>query len=127
MNFPKELKYSEDHEWVRMEGNKAYIGITDYAQDSLGDLVYIELPKVGREIKKGEEVTNIESVKAASAIYSPVSGTIAEVNEELDGAPELINQKPYEAYIFSVNVKDLKELDTLLDAAGYQEFLNKKS
>jgi len=127
MNFPKELKYSEDHEWVRLEGNKAYIGITDYAQDSLGDVVYIELPKVGREIKKGEEVTNIESVKAASAIYTPVSGTIAEVNEDLDGAPELINQKPYEAYIFSVDIKDLKELDTLLDSAGYQEFLNKKS
>lgn len=126
MNFPKDLKYSEEHEWVRMEGKKAYIGITDYAQDSLGDVVYIELPKVGSEIKKGEEVTNIESVKAASAIYTPVSGTIVEVNSELDSAPELINQKPYDAYIFCVEVKDPKELDSLLDAQGYQDLLKEK-
>lgn len=123
MNYPANLKYTKEHEWIRLEGDTAFVGISDYAQDSLGDVVYVELPKVGTEVSKGDEIANIESVKAASAIYAPVSGIIESVNSDLDGAPELINQEPYNAFIFSIKLKDPKEIEHLFDSAGYQEFL----
>jgi glycine cleavage system H protein len=123
MNIPEKLRYTEDHEWVRVEGEKAFIGITDHAQDSLGDIVYVELPEVGLVVSNGDEATNIESVKAASPIYAPVSGTIAEVNEELDEAPERINEDPYGTFIFSIQMSNPEESKTLLDAEEYATVL----
>ena len=123
MSVPENLKYAETHEWVRIEGNKAYVGITDHAQEALGDIVFVEIPQPDEEVKKTEEIATIESVKAASAIYAPLSGTIAEVNGELEDTPELINQKPYEAFIFSINMSDPSEADELLDAGAYIKFL----
>lgn len=125
MKIPENLKYSEEHEWVSVKGANASVGITDYAQNSLGDIVYVELPKVGALVKKGQEVTTIESVKAASAIYSPVTGKIVEVNKSLDQKPELINQDPYGAFIFVVEMKDPSELNGLLDAAAYKTHTEK--
>lgn len=113
--------YSKDHEWVMMEDGVAVIGITDHAQDALGEIVYVELPEVGATFEVGEEVSNIESVKAASPIVSPASGEICEVNGELDGSPEKINEDPYEAYIYKM--KDAVLADDLLDAAQYEKFL----
>lgn len=123
MNIPEKLRYTEDHEWVRVEGGTAYIGITDHAQDSLGDIVYVELPESGVEISSGDEATNIESVKAASPIYAPVSGTISEINENLDDAPEKINEDPYGTFIFAIKMSNPKEIDMLLDAEGYAAVL----
>ncbi len=113
--------YSKDHEWVMMKDGVAIVGITDHAQDALGEIVYVELPEVGDTFESGEEVSNIESVKAASPIVSPASGEICEVNEELDGSPEKVNEDPYEAYIYKM--KDAVLADDLLDAAGYEKFL----
>ena len=115
--IPKDLKYVDTHEWIRIDGGKAEVGITDYAQESLGDIVYVEVPELDETFDKGEEVGTVESVKAASPIYSPVSGKIVAVNEDLDGTPELINQKPYQAFIFTVEMSDPSEADGLLDAA----------
>lgn len=126
MNTPDDLKYTESHEWVRIEGTKAYVGITDYAQDSLGDIVYIELPEVDKKVDKEEELTTIESVKAAEPIYSPLSGTVVEINEDLNDTPELINQKPYEAFLFAVEFSDSSEVDKLLSSAAYEEFVSKE-
>ena len=125
MKIPENLKYSEEHEWVEVKGNRAVIGITDFAQNSLGDIVYVELPKTGMTIRKGQEVTTVESVKAASAIYTPVSGAIVEVNDNLDKTPELINQDPYNAFIFIVEMKDPAELDSLMDATAYAAYIEK--
>jgi len=121
MDIPKDLKYAKTHEWVRVEGDVAYIGISDYAQEELGDIVYVEAPAVGDSYKQGEEAATVESVKAASAIYTPVAGTIKEVNPELEGTPELINQKPYQAFIFAIQFSDASGLDELLDAQSYQK------
>jgi len=126
MNFPKDLKYSKTHEWVRVENNIAYIGITDYAQSALGDIVYVEIPGVDEEFSKDEEVTTIESVKAASSINTPVSGTIIEVNDELEETPELLNQKPYDTFIFAVDMADPSELEDLMDADAYEEFVEQE-
>ena len=115
------IKYADSHEWVRMEGNIGFIGISDYAQHSLGDIVYVDLPSEGDEISKGEEFGAVESVKAASDLYSPVSGTIIEINSELESAPELINQDAYENWIIKVELSDPSELDSLLDAAAYEK------
>ena len=104
------LKYAKGHEWVRMEGNRAYIGITDFAQDELGDIVFIELPEVGTDVEVDDILGSIESVKAASDIYAPVSGTVVEVNEELEGSPELVNEEPYESWIAIIEVNDTGEL-----------------
>ncbi|WP_319476232.1 glycine cleavage system protein GcvH [Marispirochaeta aestuarii] len=119
----KELKYAESHEWVRVEGTIAYVGISDYAQESLGEIVFVEIPEVDDGVKKGDEVTTIESVKAASSIYAPVSGTISEVNESLEDEPEQVNQDPYGTFLFAIDMKDPGELDSLMDAAGYEKFL----
>jgi len=117
---PMELRYAKTHEWVRAEGELAFVGISDYAQEALGDSVYLEPPEAGREVKQGEEVATIESVKAASPIYSPVSGKIERLNPLLEKTPELINQKPYEAFLFVVRMSDPGQLAGLLEAAAYE-------
>ena len=116
------LYYSESHEYVRVEGDVAYIGITDYAQHALGNVVYVDLPEVDDEVEAGEEFGAVESVKAASDIISPVSGTIIEVNEALDDQPELLNQDAYENWIIKVELSDKSELDSLMDAKAYATF-----
>jgi len=116
-----ELLYTKDHEWLKIEGTEATVGITDYAQSSLGEIVYVELPVVDDEFSAKEEIANVESVKAASAIYSPVSGTVSEVNEELSDNPELLNTDCYSNFIFKL--KDVTEGEDLLDADAYREFL----
>ena len=121
MNIPADLKYSNDHEWVKMDGDIALIGITDYAQDALGDLVFVNLPEVGDEVTAGESFGDVESVKAVSDVLSPVNGTICEVNEELLDAPELLNSDPYGAWIIKVEGAD--GLDDLMDAAAYEAFI----
>jgi glycine cleavage system H protein len=121
MNFPPELRYSAEHEWVAVDGAHARIGITDYAQDSLGDVVYVELPGVGANVLAHASCAEVESTKSVSEIYSPVTGTIVEVNEALNDAPELVNADPYGGgWIFVVEMADAAEVDALLDAAAYQ-------
>ena len=120
MNFPKELKYSSDHEWVKVDGNVALIGITDFAQSQLGDVVFVEVPAEGRVMKAGETFSVIESVKAVSDILAPVSGKIIRVNAAMDATPELVNQDPYGAgWIVAVELADLSELESLLDDSAY--------
>ena len=120
MNFPTDLKYSKDHEWVRMEGNVAVIGISDFAQSELGDVVFVNLPAVGDSTTAGDPFGDVESVKAVSDLVSPVSGTVCEINEELLDAPEKVNEDPYGAWMIKVeNVGDTEEL---LDAAAYEKF-----
>jgi glycine cleavage system H protein len=125
MKIPQELKYSKEHEWVRViEGNKVMIGITDFAQDELGDIVFADLPKVGQELKTGDTLASLESVKSASDVYSPVDGKIIEVNEKLKDKPELINSDPYgEGWIATVEVTDTSFLDSLMNADEYKQFI----
>ena len=120
---PEELKYVETHEWVRKDGDGTVIvGITDYAQGALGDVVYVELPEVDSEVEMGDEVAVVESVKAASDIYAPLSGTITEVNESLEGNPELVNTDPYrDGWFFRLKLKDVEELSSLMDSESYSE------
>ena len=120
MNVPVELRYSEDHEWAKVEGNQVRLGITDYAQDALGDVVYIDLPPVGTEVANGDSFSEVESTKSVSEIYAPVSGTVVEVNSDLIDHPERLNEDPYgEGWICVIDASDLSELDGLLDAAAY--------
>lgn len=122
MNVPAELRYSEDHEWARVDGNRVSLGITDYAQDALGDVVFIDLPPVGTEVTGGESFSEIESTKSVSEIYAPVSGTVVEVNTDLIDHPERLNEDPYgEGWICVIEASDLSELDGLLDAAAYTD------
>ena len=123
MNLPENLKYTESHEWVRLEGKRAFVGITDYAQETLGDIVYIDLPEIGTEVDADEEITTIESVKAAEPIYSPLAGTIAMVNEDLNDSPESINSKPYEAYLFAVDLVDSDSYGSLMSSDEYARFV----
>ena len=118
MNFPAELKYSKSHEWVKMEGDVAVVGISDFAQDSLGDVVFINLPAEGDAVTAGESFGDVESVKAVSDIISPVTGVICAVNDALADAPETLNADPYGAWI--IKVKDVGETEELLDAAAYE-------
>ncbi|NLM61475.1 MAG: glycine cleavage system protein GcvH [Clostridiales bacterium] len=127
MEIKKGLYYTEEHEWVRVSGNTAYIGITDYAQDAMGDIVYVELPEVGDTLKAGDVFSVIESVKAASDIYLPVSGTVLKVNTELEDSPEMINEDPYGSWIIAVDMLDDTELDQLMDAAAYKEYLSEEN
>lgn len=119
------LYYSESHEWVRVEGNEGIIGITDYAQNALGNVVYVDLPEVDEEVEAGEEFGAVESVKAASDLYAPVSGMVIEVNEALENAPELVNQDAYENWIIKVELSDKAELEQLMDSKTYEEFCTK--
>ena len=119
------LYYSESHEYVRVEGDFGFIGITDYAQNALGNVVYVDMPEVDDEVEAGEEFGAVESVKAASDLYSPVTGTVVEINEALDDQPELINEDAFENWIIKVQLSDKSELDALMDAAAYKAFCEK--
>jgi glycine cleavage system H protein len=121
--YPNDRKYSKDHEWVQMTESEARIGITHYAQEQLGDVVYVELPAVGRIIKQGEIFGTIESVKAVSELYSPMSGEVTGVNSELVEHPELVNGKPHEAWMIVVKPSNLEESSELMDATAYSEHL----
>ena len=122
MNAPAELKYTEEHEWVRVEGNLATVGITDFAQCELGDIVFVELPKVGDTVTKGESFGNVESVKTVSELYAPVSGKVVKVNEALEEAPEKINESPYgDGWMIVVEISDPEELNRLWSAEKYSE------
>ena len=123
MEFPKELRYSQEHEWVAVEDHIATIGITDYAQEQLGDVVYVELPEVGAQVTKDEPFGVVESVKAVSDIYAPVSGTVTEINIPLPDSPETINEDPYgDAWMIRVEMSDPDELEDLMTAAQYKKF-----
>ena len=120
------LYYSESHEFVRVEGDFGFVGITDYAQNALGNVVYVDMPEVDDEVSAGEEFGAVESVKAASDLYSPVSGTVVEINEALEDEPELINQDAFENWIIKVELSDKGELDNLMDAKAYEAFCAKE-
>ena len=119
-----DLKYSKEHEWVRVEGDVAVVGISDYAQAQLGDVVFVELPEVGRQVAKDDEAAVVESVKAASEVYAPVSGEVVEVNDALGDEPEMVNRAPTgDGWFFKIRVEDPSEIDELMDEAAYQEFV----
>ena len=121
MNIPENLLYTEDHEWLRLEGDVAYIGVTDFAQKELGDIVFVEVETVEEDLGKGEAFGTIEAVKTVSDMFMPVSGTVLELNELLDGEPEIINKDPYgKGWIVKISVSNKAELDELLDAAAYK-------
>ena len=120
LNFPEEIRYTEDHEWVKLEGDIAKIGISDYAQEQLGDIVFVELPQVGDKFTQGEEFGTVESVKAVSELYIPISGEIATVNKALEDSPDLVNIQPYkEGWMVEVKPGDLSELDALMTKTDY--------
>ena len=121
MNFPSELKYTKDHEWLKIEGNEAFIGITDFAQRELGDIVYIDVNTVGEEVAKDEVFGTVEAVKTVSDLFMPVTATVLEVNAVLNDNPELVNSDPYgQGWMVKVNISDLAEVDGLLDAESYK-------
>ncbi|PLR92595.1 glycine cleavage system protein GcvH [Bacillus sp. T33-2] len=125
MNTPKELRYSEEHEWVKTEGDKVRIGITDFAQSELGDIVFVELPEVGDEITANEPFGSVESVKTVSELYAPISGKVVEVNEDLNDSPEFVNESPYEkAWMIVIEPSDLSEADKLMTAEQYEQMVN---
>ena len=117
------LKYSESHEWVKVEGNIALVGVSDYAQKEMGDITYVDMPEVDDEVAAGEEFGALESVKASSDLISPVSGTVVEVNSELEDAPEKVNEDAFANWIIKVEMSDASELDNLMDAAAYKDFI----
>ncbi len=124
MATPSDLRYSTEHEWVRVDGTRATVGITDYAQDALGDVVYVELPDAGLEVIAHASIAEIESTKSVSEVYCPVTGTVVEVNPELEARPEVLNEDPYgTGWIFVVELAEPAELDGLMDAPGYEAFL----
>jgi glycine cleavage system H protein len=123
MRYPTDFQYTKEHEWIKVDGKNAIIGITSYAQDSLGDIVFVELPKVGADISAGKVFGSVESVKAVSDLYAPASGTVAAVNEELATAPEKINQDAHAAWMLKITLKDPGELSSLLSAADYERFV----
>lgn len=126
MNFPEHLKYSKDHEWIRIDGNVGTIGITEYAQGELGDVVFVELPPVGKKIEHGQSFGTVEAVKAVSDLYAPVSGTVAEINKEIQDSPELVNKEPYErGWMIKVTLANPDEVKALLDAAAYKKLIAK--
>lgn len=119
LKLPEDLMYTKDHEWAKAEGNTVLVGITDYAQDQLGDIVFVEMPEVGDSFQAGDEFGTLESVKAVSELYLPISGEIVEVNEELDDSPELINQDSYKGWIVKVKPENAAEMEGLLDHGAY--------
>ena len=124
MNIPTNLRYTSDHEWIRVEGNEAFVGITDYAQSELGEIVFVDVDTIGETVAKGETFGSVEAVKTVADLNIPVTGEILEFNETLNDRPELVNNDPYEAgWIVKIAIKDAAELDDLLDAAAYQSIL----
>jgi glycine cleavage system H protein len=124
VDFPEELRYSKEHEWVRVTGDRAVVGITDFAQDALGDVVYVQLPDVGLEVVADASIAEIESTKSVSEVYSPLSGKVVETNAGLDDAPEAINEDPYGAgWIFALELSDAAQVGGLMDAAAYRAFV----
>jgi glycine cleavage system H protein len=126
MAYPKDRKYTKEHEWIKVEGDTATVGITDYAQESLGDIVFVELPKAGTELTAGKSFGTVESVKAVSDLYAPASGTVAEVNQELATHPEKINADAHGMWMIKLKLKNKKELDGLLSAADYEKFVKEE-
>lgn len=126
MNFPENVKYSSDHEWVRVEGNEAYVGITDFAQDELGEIVYVDVATEGETLEKGEVFGSIEAVKTVSDLLMPVGGEVLEVNAQLDDAPELVNKDPFgEGWIIKIAVQNEADLSDLMSAEAYKKFIGK--
>ena len=123
MAYPTNFRYTREHEWIELSGSVGAIGITDYAQASLGDIVYVELPKVGDAVTANAVFGSVESVKAVSDLFAPVSGTVTAINEELNSAPDKLNEKPHEAWIIKVALDDPAQLNALLDAAAYEAFI----
>lgn len=124
MNVPQELRYSADHEWVRLDGSRARVGITDYAQDALGTVVFVDMPAVGSRVSAGQRFGEVESTKSVSEVYAPLAGTVVAVNDALAGAPELLNSDPYgDGWLCDIEVDDTSAADGLLDAAGYAALL----
>ncbi|NCC63550.1 MAG: glycine cleavage system protein GcvH [Spirochaetia bacterium] len=119
----EDCRYSKDHEWVRIEADKAYVGITDHAQHELGEIVFVELPPIGERYQKGEEISTVESVKAASAILNPIDGVVDQANEDLDGSPELLNEDCYANHLFVLKSFSVEEYEALLDAKEYEAYL----
>jgi len=124
MKVIESLLYTKNHEWVRVEGDLAYVGVTDYAQHAMGDIVYVEMPEVDDELEMEEGLGVVESVKAASDIYSPITGTVLEVNEDLEDSPEIINDDPYDAFVVKMTIADKDQLDELLSADEYEKYIN---
>ena len=128
MEFPKELRYTEQHEWIRAEGDRVRVGITDFAQDALGDVVYVDVPDVGTEVKAGQAFGEVESTKSVSDVYAPVSGTVVERNGTLSDAPETVNVDPYgQGWMIVIEPTNRSELEALLDASAYQQFTERES
>jgi glycine cleavage system H protein len=126
MNFPENVKYTVDHEWIRVEGQFGWIGITDYAQSELGDIVYIEIPAVGTKLEKGKSFGTIEAVKAVSDLFAPVTGDLVEMNSEMKDHPEVVNKDPYsEGWMIKIKIADPAQLDTLLDVQAYKTLVGK--
>ncbi len=124
MNLPEELKYTKDHEWIRIEGEEAYVGITEFAQGELGDIVYVEIETAGEEIEQGEIFGTVEAVKTVSDLFMPLSGKVLEVNPDLDAAPEAVNEDPYgKGWMIRLSISNMADVDELLDAKGYQELI----
>ncbi|MDE3057091.1 MAG: glycine cleavage system protein GcvH [Bacteroidota bacterium] len=124
MNFPDNIKYTKDHEWIRVENGEGFIGITEYAQGELGDIVFVELPKVGAQIQKGQSFGTVEAVKAVSDLYAPVSGTVKDVNKTISDSPDVVNKDPYgEGWMLKITVDNLQELDSLLGAESYKKLV----
>ena len=127
MNVPKELRYTKDHEWVRVEGNSAVMGITDYAQEKLGSIVFVDLPPAGKSFQKGETLINVDSVKAVAEVYAPLSGEVETLNEQLKDNPEVINQDCYgQGWMIKMKIRNPSELATLLTAPAYEAFIAKE-
>jgi glycine cleavage system H protein len=123
MAYPADRKYTREHEWIQANGNSATVGITNYAQESLGDIVFVELPKVGAELAAGKTFGTVESVKAVSDLYAPASGAVTEVNADLAAAPEKVNKDPHGTWMVKITLKNPKELDTLLASSDYEKFV----
>ena len=124
MNIPPDLHYTKDHEWIRVEGEEAYVGVTDFAQGELGDIVYVEVETVGEEVTQGEVFGTVEAVKTVSDLFMPITGTVLELNEALESEPELVNDDPYEkGWMIKISISDTTQLDELLDAEAYQELI----
>jgi glycine cleavage system H protein len=127
MSYPANYRYTREHEWIEVSGNAGTVGITDHAQDSLGDIVFVELPKVGAKVGKGKVFGSVESVKAVSDLYSPATGTISAINEELTTAPEKINADAHAAWIMKIELADPSEVETLLTAADYESYVKEET